>query len=634
MAKLLCQAGPTEGTVYDLVPGEVTVGRGVENTIQIPSETVSRTHCCLLCRDEAWTLRDEGSRNGTLVNGAPVEEVVLKPGDEIRVGEATMIFTGEQVDTIEAESLSDASSPDLQVSDVLDSDTFTQRVRQHAAEAATRGDVEGHRLVTLLEFSSRSHSARNMSDLFGALTAAIENDLEPHRVVPILVDEKQGLVRPWVKSASAFDKALSNIPLSQTIVNYVRDKRVAVLSEETKQDSRFRKALSIHKQKITSAMCAPMRIGDELLGLIYVDRLGEAEHFTAADLELLNAMACQAAVAIANVRSVERVGRERQVREKQLRGQYDIVGQSGAIQQVFRFIAKAAPAQAGVIILGESGTGKELVARAIHVNSQRRHQPFEAVNCAALTPSLLESEIFGHVRGAFTGADADRPGLFELADGGTLFLDEIGEMPDGSQSKLLRVLEQGELRRVGDVRDRKVNVRVIAATNKRLEEEMRAGRFREDLYFRLNVLKVQLPPLRDRREDIPLLAENFLHAFVKSCGRTPLTFDPGVLDLFGQVAWRGNVRELRNVIERMVVMAEGDVLRLDDVPYELRHVGDHPAAAAAVPAGEPGPLREVERAHIARTLDHTGGNKKEAARILEIDRSTLYAKLKAYGLNG
>jgi DNA-binding NtrC family response regulator len=334
------------------------------------------------------------------------------------------------------------------------------------------------------------------------------------------------------------------------------------------------------------------------------------------------------------VRALDRIGRERQVREKQLRGQYDIVGQSEAIQQVFRFIAKAAPAQAPVIILGESGAGKELVARAVHVNSTRRHGPFEAVNCAALTPSLLESELFGHVRGAFTGADADRPGLFELADTGTLFLDEIGEMPDASQSKLLRVLESGLVRRVGDVRDRKVNVRLIAATNKRLDDEMKAGRFREDLYFRLNVLKVELPPLRERVEDIPLLAEHFLHEFVKACGRGPLAFEPEVIDLFRRHAWRGNVRELRNVIERMVVMAEGDRLRLEDVPYEVRQPSEARVAAAAdTPAGEPRPLSDVERDHIARAIEYTGGNKKEAARILQIDRSTLYAKLKLYGLS-
>jgi len=631
MPQLVCQSGPNQGTVYDLIDDRVTVGRGLENTIQIPSETISRTHFSLARRGEDWFLADAGSRNGTQLNGRRITgEVKLRAGDRIEIGNIAIMFAEGEGEMIRQAGLSDEASADLKVSDVLDTDIFTDRAKRRAADAAARGERSERGLVTLLEFARQAHSARSLPDLFAELTKAIESELDPHRVVPILIDPKRGGMRPWVKAESAFDKAVSEIPISQTIVNYVRDKRVAVLSEETRQDNRFRKALSIHEQKITSALCAPMRIGDALLGMIYADRLGDALHFDSGDLELLNAIASQAAVAIANIRSLDRIGRERQVREKQLRGQYDIVGNSPAIQHVFRFIAKAAPTASSVLILGESGTGKELVARAIHVNSPRRHQPFEAVNCAALAQSLLESELFGHVKGAFTGADADRPGLFELADGGTLFLDEIGEMPDGSQSKLLRVIEQGEVRRVGDVRDRHVDVRVIAATNKRLDEEVRAGRFREDLYFRINVLTVELPPLRQRPEDIALLAEHFLEEFVKSCGRPSLTFEPEVLELFRKYDWPGNVRELRNAVERMVVMAEGDKLGPEDIPYEFQKEGRHKKGAALT--GEPQPLRDIEREHISLVLEHTGGNKKEAARILEIDRSTLYAKLKTYDL--
>ncbi len=366
-----------------------------------------------------------------------------------------------------------------------------------------------------------------------------------------------------------------------------------------------------------------------------MDRFGDAERFTKADLELLVAIAAQSAVAIENVRVREEIGRERYVREREARGAYDIVGQCEAMESVFRFIAKAAPADAGVLIEGESGTGKELVARAIHLNSPRRHQPFEAVNCAAMAPTLLESELFGHVRGAFTGADRDRPGRFELADGGTLFLDEIGELPDGSQSKLLRVIETGELRRVGDIKDRKVNARVIAATNKKLAEEVGRARFREDLYFRLNVLKISLPPLRERPGDVRVLAEHFLKQFAEKCGRPALRFEANVWPVFEGYPWPGNVRELRNAIERMVVMAEGDALRLEDVPFEIRSGKGAARPAERGPGrlrSEPATLRDLERAHIARVMQRTAGNKKEAARLLGIDRSTLYAKLKAYGL--
>jgi two-component system response regulator HydG len=453
--------------------------------------------------------------------------------------------------------------------------------------------------------------------------------------VPILFDEKKGLLRPWVSHRGEFDAALSRVPISTTIVEHVRRNRAAILSEAARHDARLSEARSITAHRIASAMCAPLLIGERLLGALYVDRLGDAEGFRKADIELLSALAVQAAVAVENVRMREEMGRERSVREKEDRGAYDIVGACDAMKGVFRYIAKAAPADASVLIEGESGTGKELVARAIHLNSKRRHKPFEAVNCAAMPPTLLESELFGHIRGAFTGADKARAGRFVLADGGTLFLDEIGELPESSQAKLLRAIETGVVRRVGDVKDLQVNVRVVAATNRVLAEAIKSGAFREDLYFRLNVLRVSLPPLRERGDDVALLAERFLAQFAEQCGRPRLKFDRRVLSLFAGYAWPGNVRELKNVIERMVVMGEGDTLGMEDVPYELR--GD--AAGEADPAGtEAGgalrPLRDVERDHIRRVLRHVGGNKKESARILGIDRSTLYAKLKAYDLEG
>ena len=382
-------------------------------------------------------------------------------------------------------------------------------------------------------------------------------------------------------------------------------------------------------------MCAPIQIGDRLLGELYVDRFGDAARFTKADLELLVAIAAQSAVAIENVRVREEIGRERYVREREARGAYDIVGQCPAMESVFRFIAKAAPADAGVLIEGESGTGKELVARAIHLNSPRRHQPFEAVNCAAMAPTLLESELFGHVRGAFTGADRDRPGRFELADGGTLFLDEIGELPDGSQSKLLRVIETGELRRVGDIKDRKVNARVIAATNKRLAEEVGRARFREDLYFRLNVLKISLPPLRERPGDVRALAEHFLKQFAEKCGRPALRFEADVWPVFEGYPWPGNVREPPQRHRADGGDGRGGRAAAGGRPVrdpQRQGRGASGGGGGAAAPSEPATLRDLERAHIARVMQRTAGNKKEAARLLGIDRSTLYAKLKAYGL--
>jgi transcriptional regulator with GAF, ATPase, and Fis domain len=648
MAKLIVRDGPGRGTAYELVDDTTKIGRDPGNAVQIPSETISRTHAEIVRRGEGeaetWTVRDLQSRNGVLVNGARVENAVLSSGDEIRLGDAVLNFIEREFDTLE---ITDADgAPELAVP----SETAVQRpfglaqgapsmVEGRPAGARQTLAVGAHpqkRLLALLELAQVAGSAKSYPELFGAVVSAIERDLQPHRTVPILFDEQKGLLRPWVSQRGEFDRHLSKMPISSTIVNYVREHRLPLLIEAAAKDARLRDAQSIAAHRITSAMCAPIQIGDRLLGELYVDRFGDAARFTNADLELLVAIAAQSAVAIENVRVHEEMGRERYVREREARGAYDIVGQCQAMESVFRFIAKAAPSDAGVLIEGESGTGKELVARAIHLNSPRRHQPFEAVNCAAMAPTLLESELFGHVRGAFTGADRDRPGRFELADGGTLFLDEIGELPDGSQSKLLRVIETGELRRVGDIKDRKVNARVIAATNKKLAEEVGRARFREDLYFRLNVLKISLPTLRERPGDLRVLAEYFLKQFAEKCGRPALRFEADVWPVFEGYPWPGNVRELRNAIERMVVMAEGDALRLEDVPFEIRSgKGASRPAEAAAPAAladEPATLRDLERAHIARVMQRTAGNKKEAARVLGIDRSTLYAKLKAYGL--
>jgi len=276
-----------------------------------------------------------------------------------------------------------------------------------------------------------------------------------------------------------------------------------------------------------------------------------------------------------------------------------------------------------VLICGESGTGKEMVARAIHAHSRRSEGALEIVNCAAIQPTLLESELFGHARGAFTGAVADKPGRFELADGGTLFLDEVAELPLGCQTKLLRALEEGGVRRVGATRDRPVDVRVIAATNRDVARAVAGGRLREDLFYRLDRLRVEVPPVRQRQGDIELLAEHFLSQFSSSFRRGVTDFDPAVLDAFRAYGWPGNVRELRNVVERMVLMADAPVLCLEDVPADVR-------ASATGPAGLE-TLEEMERRHVLAVLEAVEGNKRKAARVLGIDRSTLYARLRHYG---
>ncbi len=331
----------------------------------------------------------------------------------------------------------------------------------------------------------------------------------------------------------------------------------------------------------------------------------------------------------------------------------NIVGASPRMQRIFRLVAKVAPTDSSVLLLGESGTGKELIARSLHLQSRRSTGPFVAVNVGALPESLVESELFGSVRGAFTGAASDRVGLIESSDGGTLFLDEIGDMPAATQVKLLRTLESSELRRLGDNQLRVVDVRVIAATHRDLLAEAEAGRFRHDLYYRLNVVQIELPPLRERREDIGLLASYFLDRTARKNRRASMRFAPEVEDLLERYDWPGNVRELENAIEHAAAVTEGPVVRAADLPAAVRSPrlltrGTGPAAAdaAAAPAGgstaagggvdadprDAWPLSRVEEEHVRLVLARHRGNAAAAARQLGISRTTLWRKLKQYGI--
>jgi len=310
-----------------------------------------------------------------------------------------------------------------------------------------------------------------------------------------------------------------------------------------------------------------------------------------------------------------------------------IIGNGPAMTALLETVSQVAPSEATVLITGQSGTGKELVAGAIHHNSPRRDGPFVKINCAAISENLLESEMFGHEKGAFTGADRRKEGRFVQADNGSLFLDEISEMPLGMQVKLLRVLQERELTRVGGEAVIKVDVRVIAATNQNLEEMVAAGEFRQDLYYRLNVVELNVPPLVHRREDIPLLAQSFLDNFAERNHKQIKGFSPQAMDVLVRYDWPGNVRELMNAIERAVVLARDSYLDTGDLPVKSQSTGETPAAACPpsfIP--ENMPLEEVEKVSILQTLKAVGGNKSEAARRLGITRKTLHKKLKKYGV--
>ncbi len=317
--------------------------------------------------------------------------------------------------------------------------------------------------------------------------------------------------------------------------------------------------------------------------------------------------------------------------KEQLRSRYrfaNLIGNTPAMQRLFKTITHVAPSKASILILGETGTGKELVARAIHQGSRRAEKPFVTVNCSALAEGVLESELFGHERGAFTGAIRGKQGRFELAHGGTLFLDEVGDMPFTVQTKLLRVLELGEFERVGSEKTLQVDVRLIAATNKNLEAEMRLGRFREDLYYRLNVITLHLPPLRERRDDIPLLADHFLQQYMEENEKKIKGFLPQTIELLQEYPWPGNVRELENIIERAVVLCQELWIEPRHLPSHLRPAPEKTAARFSLPLGVS--LKEVEKEVILRTLQLTGGNKTQAAKILGISTRKIEYKVKEW----
>ncbi|HEX9190255.1 MAG TPA: sigma-54 dependent transcriptional regulator [Vicinamibacteria bacterium] len=343
-------------------------------------------------------------------------------------------------------------------------------------------------------------------------------------------------------------------------------------------------------------------------------------------------------LAVRNALKRRRLESEVRDLKQRLHARYEMVGDSPALHRLRAEIEQAAPSNGRVLVFGENGTGKELVARAIHARSLRAGGPFVEVNCAAIPEELIESELFGHVKGAFTGALAPRKGKFELADGGTLFLDEIGDMSLKTQAKVLRALQEHRIEPVGGAGTVEVDVRVIAATNKHLEDEIRQGRFREDLFFRLNVIPFHVPPLRERREDVPLLARHFTEALSAEHGRRPRAIAPEVLEALSRLPWPGNVRELRNIIERLVIMTPGDTIELRHLPATLLEA----LPAADLPGGGGGEAavagrltearEEFERRYILARYRECGGNMSRTAEALGVERSNLYRKMKGYGI--
>ena len=466
------------------------------------------------------------------------------------------------------------------------------------------------------------------------VTVALESEIEgeDRRYIPVICRRRGG-------------EPEQPRPTSRWLRARIEEEEAALLVTDAADE--LGSSRSLQGAEINTMIAAPLFANDRLIGIVQIDRRASSTTqsgalFTQSDLECAVVVAGHLALAIENARLYQRVkiaeeklrGENRFLKDRDAGSSHRMIGLSEGMEQVQALIGKVRDTSVPVCIYGETGTGKELVARATHYRSNRKDKLFIAQNCAALSEELLESELFGHVKGAFTGADRNKKGLFELADGGTIFLDEIGETTAALQAKLLRVLQEGEIRPVGGVATRHVDVRVISATNRNLEEEVKQGRFREDLYYRLHVFPIQLPPLRDRKADIPLLVEHFMNMFAPELNRAPIPLSPAALDIMSQYKWPGNIRELQNEVQRLLICGGGDFImpeelspRIRNIERQLREAGDDGSGHLKQR------LQAIERYMLVEALRAHAGNKTRTAKTLGITREGLHKKLARYGIS-
>jgi transcriptional regulator with GAF, ATPase, and Fis domain len=669
MASMLAYLVIREGTkwtdVFRLVPGQsVTIGRAPTNQIILKDDRCSRTHAEVFTSQGKWIIRDLDSRNGTVIAGELVRgDRVLEPGDIVRIGQSQLAFVHDLAKAFpDSSHASPAGQFQVKVAgnggtssfedNVLSADeptTITHRRGQ--TKFLEPGDTEvaaipkvGRAAAQLCRLAFELAKAPDVSTIaqlaLGGLFEGTQVDMGA-----VLLAPREFRGQPTAQDleviASRSDSPLTYHRVSNFLAATVLREGEAVLARNVMGDSTLGTRDSKGEFHTISVICAPVRRGQKVFGLLHLCSTNPQRVPDPDDLEFTLAVADTVAVGLENLgrrqelaENLVQIRDENQQLRERLGVQCEIIGSSMAMDKVRSEISRAAPNRATVLIRGESGVGKELVARAVHFASPRRKGPFVCLNCAALTESLLESELFGHERGAFTGATERKIGKFEAADSGTLMLDEIGEMTPTIQAKFLRVLEGHPFERVGGSEQIKVDVRVIAATNRDLEKAVAEGQFRRDLYFRLRVLEVTVPGLRKRLEDLPELAHHFLLRFNAETGRKITGYSSEAIERMMQYRWPGNVRELKNVVERAVVLARGDRIEAEDLALtKLSTAGDTGDIMPASAAFEPMSLDEVERRHILATLRATNWNKSQTASILGIERSTLDRKIRRYEMD-
>jgi transcriptional regulator with GAF, ATPase, and Fis domain len=627
---LVARQGEMRGEFWSLEPGQkLTLGRSPDNRIILRDDLASRNHAEVYPQADGWGIRDLGSRNGTRVNG----ELISRPtrlalNDIIVVGGSEFLLADAPPDPAPGESASLAElekepaeprkKPGLAITVRLSrSRLLTESESQLLAQPRV-----AHDLTRLYKLGLAMGGARDLKRLAETVLDGLLEETRADTGAVLLLETGRELSLVAYRGKQTYHK------VSEFISDAVMRSQEGVLARDVSSDRALKNRQSLEEIGAESVICVPIKAEERVIGLLHLYSTDATRALQRDDLEFTLAVVHQLSTVVTELKERESLMQANERLRETLRVETELVGQSQAIESIKQQIARVALTNATVLVRGESGVGKELVARAIHTNSPRRNGPLVCLNCAALTETLLESELFGHERGAFTGATEQKIGKFESAHRGTIFLDEIGEMRPGTQAKLLRVLDGQPFERVGGGKSIQVDVRVVAATNVELEAAVQDARFRSDLYFRLQVVEIHVPPLRDRKEDIPILASHFFERLVQEVGRRLHGFSDAAMEKLMRYDWPGNVRELRNVIERAVVLGTEDVISEKDILLSTL------AAPPSIATGEYRPitLDEMEREHIAATLAHTEWNKSQTATILGIERSTLDRKIQRYNL--
>ncbi|MEK6257590.1 MAG: sigma 54-interacting transcriptional regulator [Planctomycetota bacterium] len=659
-AYLVVLNGPMDGILIPLQAGHIaTIGRATTNRIVMPDEICSRNHCEIFFDAGRWKLRDLGSRNGTRVRGEPISgDFMLTEGRQFQIGTTILCFTLDRskFDCEESRQRLDVDTAS-EIPVVTDGvvapgesefrpeivhRTGTTRYSRADAESISSRDRAGQEAQRLVRLGLRMGAAGDIRSLSEIVLDGLF-EVTSADIGAVLLLPTDAIIQhpvPGHLELVAY-KSLDLRPYERTsdyVASVVLETRVAVVAQDVNASDRFKSSDSLKAMRAESIICAPIRTGNVLFGVIQLYSTNPDNRLDAEDSEFALAVADQMALTLERIHErnrlaagLARVETENQTLREQLQIETELIGDSESIRKLREKILRIAPTGATVLIRGESGVGKELVARAIHEHSGRKSGPFVTMNCAALSESLLESELFGHEKGSFTGAIGRKIGKYEQAHSGTLFLDEVGEMSPAIQAKFLRVLEGHPFERVGGGSEVRVDVRVVAATNRDLERSVEQGQFRKDLYFRLQVMELLVEPLRVRRSDVAILAKYFLERAAKRTKSQVMSISPSAVSTLMNYPWPGNVRELQNTIERAVILCTSDSIGMNDIQLSALGSGE---AKAVVQGRQEGfravSLDLIEQEQILGTLGWTNWNKSQAAQILGIERSTLDRKLKKY----